>query len=730
MQRPDLPNIKDLVLVGGGHTHALVLRAWGMKPVAGVRLTLIDPNPTAPYSGMLPGHIAGHYDRAALEIDLVRLARFAGARLILGAVDRIDAEARRLHVPGRPPIAYDLVSLDVGVTARMAAVPGFAAHAVPAKPLDGFARAWAAYCDRDGPAKIAIIGGGVAGVELALAAAHRMRTLGRKAEVTVIDRGTILASTAQPVRRRLSAAMDRYGIATRPDAQVTEMRADGVQLAHGPGVAADFVIGAAGAVPHPWVAETGMATERGYLSVDEHLRSLSHPDVYGAGDCVHLSHAPRPKAGVYAVRAAPVLLNNLRAALTGSARRAFHPQKDFLKLISLGEKSALAEKSGIAVAGPAMWRWKNRIDRSFMDRLRILPKADAPALPRPAAKGLATAVKGPPPCGGCGAKLGAAALAPLAGLWNAAGTSDAAAGILVGIGDDAAVVRVGGARQAVSTDHIRAFAGDLALVTQAAALHAMGDLWAMGATPETALAQVILPRLSPDLQARTLAEVMQSATDICAAEGVEIVGGHSSMGTEAVIGFTVMGEMTRDPIGLGGARAGDALILTRPVGIGTVLAAEMRGRADGAAVAEVWALMTRSQSDAARVLAPVAHAMTDVTGFGLAGHLAALATASGLGAELDLDAVPLLGAARALADRGIRSSLFAENRAGLADRISPPDDARAPLLFDPQTCGGLLAALPQGQAQTALRDLRALGHDAAIVGRMVGDTTAITVTTR
>lgn len=713
MHRPDLPRIRDLVFVGGGHTHALVLRSWGMKPVAGVRLTLINPGPTAPYSGMLPGHIAGHYDRAALEIDLVRLARFAGARIVLGAVEGIDLQAQRLHVPGRAPIAFDIASLDVGITSRMDALPGFADHATPAKPLETFARRWEEFCAGHGAARISVIGGGVAGAELALACAHRMKTLGRKASVTVIDRGQVLGAASPAVQRRLMAAMADHGIAVMADTPVAEVRAGGVLLETGRMVEADFIIGAAGAVPHPWLAETGLATERGYVSVDATLRSVSHPTIYGAGDCVHLTHAPRPKAGVYAVRAAPILFHNLRAEVAGGPRKTFRPQKDFLKLISLGRKSALAEKSGIALSGPAMWRWKNRIDQGFMDRFRDLPQPPARALPHPAARGLATLLDGPAPCGGCGAKLGAAALAPLTTLSPARGD------VMTGIGDDAAVLNIGGTRQAVSTDHIRAFADDPVLVARAAALHAMGDLWAMGARPETALAQIILPRLSPELQARTMAEMMEAARDVFAAEGVQIIGGHSSMGAEAVVGFTVMGAVDDAPIGLDGARPGDALILTRPLGIGTVLAAEMQGRAAGDDVAGVWTMMTTPQSDAARLLAPAAHAMTDVTGFGLAGHLGAMCRASGLGAEIILGAVPVLPAALKLAEAGVRSSLHADNQTAMAGQIDRIYDARAMLLHDPQTCGGLLAAVPEGAAPGLVGRIRALGHDAAIIGHLI-----------
>src|SRR6056297_722940 len=205
--QPGIPLVKDLVFVGGGHTHALVLRKWGMRPVPGVRLTLINPGLTAPYTGMLPGHIAGHYDRDALDIDLVRLARFAGARVILGAVDLIDPVARRVSVPGRPPIAYDLLSIDIGITSEMAGLRGFAEHGVPAKPLAGFADRWAGFCMRDGPARIAVIGGGVAGVELALACAHRLGQLGRKADLALIDRGAVLDRATPRAKARLMSAM-------------------------------------------------------------------------------------------------------------------------------------------------------------------------------------------------------------------------------------------------------------------------------------------------------------------------------------------------------------------------------------------------------------------------------------------------------------------------------------------------------------------------------------------
>ncbi|WP_186201976.1 FAD-dependent oxidoreductase, partial [Jannaschia seosinensis] len=182
--RHDIPITRDAVLVGGGHTHALVLRRWGMDPLPGVRLTLINPGPTAAYSGMLPGHVAGHYTRDDLDIDLVRLARFAGARLIDGAVTGIDAAARVLRVGARE-VPYDVAALDVGVTSQMPSMPGFAEHGVPAKPLGAFAARWDAFLSQGASGAVAVIGGGIAGVELSLAAAHALRARGREPRVTV-----------------------------------------------------------------------------------------------------------------------------------------------------------------------------------------------------------------------------------------------------------------------------------------------------------------------------------------------------------------------------------------------------------------------------------------------------------------------------------------------------------------------------------------------------------------
>jgi selenide,water dikinase len=708
MKKP-VPLTRDLVLIGGGHTHALVLRKWGMEPLPGVRLTVINPGPTAPYSGMLPGFVAGHYGRDDLDIDLVQLARFSGARIIPGRAIGLDPQARTIMVAGRGEIAYDVASVDIGITSEMPGLPGFADHGIPAKPLGRFATQWEAFRAETSTPSVAVIGGGVAGAELAMAMAHALRKGGHDPSVHLIDRGEVLEEFAPPARTRLLAALEDEAVVPIEQADVVEVTAQSVRLADGREIPSHFTTGAAGAHPQGWLAETGLDSHAGSLSVGPTLQTSS-PDVFAVGDCAHLAFDPRPKAGVFAVREAPVLHHNLVAHLSGRPLRRFKPQKDYLKLISLGGQTALAEKLGTARRGRLLWRWKDRIDRTFMRRFRDLP-AMAPEPPARAARGVAELMGRAPLCSGCGAKVGGAALTTALEGLPTPGRDD----VISLPGDDAAVLSVGGTRQVLATDHLSAVTEDPALMARIAAIHALGDVWAMGAVPQSALISLILPRMTPALQARTLAEITRAASDVMAQAGAEIVGGHTSQGAEMTIGFTVTGLADAAPITVRGARAGDALILTKPIGSGTILAAEMRGKARGGDVLACFDAMVQGQGEASRLLHD-AHAMTDVTGFGLAGHLSAICRASGTGAVLD--ALPVLPGALDLAEAGVRSTLFDDN-VGNALPLTGPEGALRDLLFDPQTCGGLLAAVAGDAAETTCAALCAAGYPARVIGRVI-----------
>jgi selenide,water dikinase len=290
-------------------------------------------------------------------------------------------------------------------------------------------------------------------------------------------------------------------------------------------------------------------------------------------------------------------------------------------------------------------------------------------------------------------------------------------------GDDAAVLKQpGGGFQVISADHLRALIHDPALMARIAAVHALGDIWAMGAQPQAALSSIVLPHMSQQLQTRTLQEITAAAREIFDRAGAAIVGGHTTMGAEMTIGFTVTGTRETQPISLSGAQAGDCLVLTRPIGSGIIMAAHMEGAAAGADVTQALDEMAEPQDRQAFHLRR-ANAMTDVTGFGLAGHIAAICRASHLSAEIFTDAVPTYSGARDLSDRGVQSSLFQPN----VDN-APTRGRRDPLVYDPQTAGGLLAALSPTEAQVAINNMAAEGKKTWIIGRLTegeGPTTLV-----
>jgi selenide, water dikinase len=438
-----------------------------------------------------------------------------------------------------------------------------------------------------------------------------------------------------------------------------------------------------------------------------------------------MDQSPRPKAGVFAVRQAPILFANLQAALSGQRLRSFRPQKDYLKLVSLGTQRAVAEKWGLSLSLPGLWSWKDQIDRQFLDRLSppIIPM-DRQTHDGPVALGVIALEQAQPLCGGCGSKVGPEVLQDALCDLKAPRRSD----IVRGRGDDAAILTVGSVQQVLTCDHFRAFTLDPYILAQITANHALGDIWAMGADPQGALASLILPPMSEAKQTETVREIMAGLQTALTAAGADIVGGHTSLGAELTVGLTLTGLMgEREPIGLSGAKPGDRLILTKPIGVGIIMAAEMRGLAKGAWVAASLSQMLQSSGPASAILRTSANAMTDITGFGLAGHLQTLLEQSNLSGQISLEAVPWCQGAIALAKDGVHSSIYPQT-SKLAERMTAEASLRADprfaLLFDPQTAGGLLASVPADQVDGLLAQMTAQGQPAWVIGTVSSASTA------
>jgi selenide, water dikinase len=380
-----MPTLKDLVLVGGGHAHVHVLKSFGLSPIPGLRITLIARDVETPYSGMLPGFIAGHYTREQCHIDLAALTRFAGARLVHDEAVGLDLLRQRVLCQRESAIGYDVLSLDIGSTPHLRSVPGAVEHATPAKPIDGLADRWQKILGRmrwdENRVRFVTVGGGAAGVELTLAMRYRLRGLLRQqarnldiVRFTLVTRRSILQGHNPNVRNCFRDVLEARGVELIENSAVREVTDRVVLCASGRRIDFDELIWVTQAGAASWLGETGLdLDEAGFIKVNASLQSVNAPNVFAAGDIASNVDYPRPKAGVFAVRQGPPLAENLRRAVKRAALLPFEPQTKFLSLISTGDHSAVASRSRLAAQGTTIWYLKDWIDRRWMRQYQNLP---------------------------------------------------------------------------------------------------------------------------------------------------------------------------------------------------------------------------------------------------------------------------------------------------------------------------------------------------------------------
>jgi len=368
--------VRRLLLVGAGHAHLHVLRTLARAPLDGVRVTLVNPFRRYHYSGMVPGYLQGTYAEAELAIDLPPLCAAAGAELWLGRAERVETAARRVRVDGEA-LDFDLLSLDVGSEPAGLDVPGACEHARHLRPMGDALAIRSAVDDRaravragGAPVRVTVVGGGAGAVEVALALHRRIVAEGGRAAVTIVEREEgVVADYAPEARARLTSVLTARGITLVLGRTVTAVQPRGVLLDAGGRRTSDVTVWATGAAPPGLLARSDLPTRDGYLLVDATLRAADGAPVWGAGDCVTLlDHPEVPKAGVFAVRQAPVLAHNLLAALRGGAPRAYRPQRHFLSLINTADGRAFYRWHGLSGRSRLAWLLKDAIDRRWVRR--------------------------------------------------------------------------------------------------------------------------------------------------------------------------------------------------------------------------------------------------------------------------------------------------------------------------------------------------------------------------
>ena len=694
----------------------------GMNPLPGVAVTLVSESSVIPYSAMVPGHIAGDYALDQITIDLIRLCRNVSVRFVAARATGIDIAARKVRFADRPELSYDVLSLGVGSSCVRPIGLERGESSWLMRPLTSLLERMDSLERKlrqtSKPFHLVMIGGGASGCELS--AAIRQRFFGfTNFHLTLLQSSDRLLPQFPAKAANLFAnVLAEKNVAVRCNARVTGGDEKTLELNSTERLPYDAVLWATNAAPPDLLQASGLQLNSdGFLLVHDSLQSLSDPAIFGTGDCIGLeSHPDLLKNGVYAVRQGGILFDNVARFLHDEPLTPFSPQRRCLCLLNTCDGAAIFNY------GPLVWkgrlaRWiKSRIDAAWIDGFNpplgsfSAEEQDEPVQMR---------------CGGCGNKISSDILAAV--LKRIDVGEDARVLLGVRAGEDASVHRVrpelfGDPARLVevqTVDYFKAFVDDPYLFGRIAALNATSDLYAMNARPFTALAIATLPYARGPVQEAMLYELLAGAVHSLRALGVTLTGGHTTEGSELALGFAVTGFAEEDRLfRKSKLQEGDLLILTKPLGCGALLAAWMRGELRASWFDALVATMLIANDRAGQIFARYdVEACTDVTGFGLAGHLLEMLDASKVGAQLHAAKVPLYAGFIDVVQRGIVSTLHRDN----AKANCRVQGAAAPdWLFDPQTSGGLIAGVRPKVADEVIQALHSAGcNDAAIIGTVV-----------
>ncbi len=682
------------MLVGGGHSHALLIHMFKNEPLSGVRIILISDAYHVPYSGMLPGYLAGLHSYDETHIDLFKLCTWAGVEFVHARVESIGPKEKRVYLNGRPTISYDVLSIDIGSTPKMGDVPGASAFATGVKPVPQFLKVFdgmIAQIDagRLSEQSVVIVGGGAAGVEVALGLRRR---IGRSNNVHLVHRGKdVLNDKPIHVRKKLHKILSKSGVVLHLGSPVQKVEKGLLFMPDG-NVKFDFLYWMTQASPAPWLRTCGLdLDDAGFILVKDTLQTKSYDNIFATGDIASVEAYPRPKAGVFAVRQAKPLAENLRLVLSGLPAESFKPQSQFLTIIGTGDEYAVAVRGIFSISGAWVWRWKVRIDRKFMHQFEHLFRPNTAR--------------------------------------NLTVSENARADWLAKKEDLPPIEAVVGKRALHHREYLSAVVTDPFLFGDIAVNHCANEILAAGGTLQNAEVYLQIPdsdeRVAEYQQSLLMSGVRASLNRFAVDIEIERI----SKASELAVGLSLHGSVSHsDILCKGGLRKGDVLILTKPLGNGLIFAASAQLRAKGRWVEQAITNMVSPGSNAVAVAVRLkASACIHISRLGLAGHLVEMLEANSppiqLSLRLKIAAIPLLYGVRECLAQGIESELAALNVAYVNERVTLKTATHArelfPILFDPQISGGFLFAVGEKDRDRALEELNRIGvHSASIIGRV------------
>ena len=748
MNKNAMPVVSDLVLLGGGHANIQVLKMMAMNPLGGLRITLISDQTHSPYSGMIPGYLAGYYAYEDCHFDLRRLCEELGLRFIKAKIIGIDPQRKKIRLENRADLSYDCASINVGIEPRsiekLAQESAF--KIIPLKPISQFITHWdqlmadlKVYKGNDSLA-LAVVGAGAAGVEISIILKMLIDKNQWNATVSLIHRhDTLVSEKDRQAQNQLLKTLNALNINFYQNTEVLEAQENGLVLKGANGLVHTDVfyralIATQAAAPK-WFKNSGLPVNQdGFLKVTEKLLVENEDSLFAVGDCIHFSPSPLKKAGVYAVRQGMTLEHNIRAFFTQqSSLKTFYPKKNVLSLITIGDKKALVHQdsaSFLRVLSPELlWIVKDWIDKRFMARFQaktftVNPGQVSKVMPVPKSS-LVPEDWQDNTCGGCGSKLGASTLTQSLNKLTIPQDDF----VLLGVkdGEDCALTQVSKNTLCLqSIDQFRSFISDPYLLGQIATQHALSDIYAMGGVAKTAQVGLTLCAAAEKIHGEDIFQVMSGVLDSLTKNATALVGGHTGEGAELAIAIAVQGEVApKQVLRKQLTQPGNQLILTKPIGTGVIFAANMLAQANGKWVdAAILSMLQSNKTTLETIQSFTVSGCTDITGFGLLGHAVEMLDKSSdntLGIKIDYKAIPLFDGVNQLFEKGYFASIADKNHQSLRPVLSTEVNIQNfPALFDPQTSGGLLFSVPFHQTEGCLKALHQKGiSNACVIGEVI-----------
>lgn len=708
----------ELVLVGGGHSHIQVIKKFAMNPLQGVRLTLVSDTYYAPYSGMLPGYLAGWYDYETAHFDLASICQKAGIRFICDKVIGLDTKKKEISFQTRPSMSFDFVSVNVGITPTPLRVADTDRdHFLSLKPISKLLSQWKLKIDEmlhnDSIQKIALIGAGASSVEIAVI----LKLLNRKnpKEITIYQKSSdLLRGHSRATKKILENTLKQHQIKLMTGVEIVSYQNKKLMSLDNREFSADLVFCSTHASAPQWFKNTDLKLKDGFIQTDQYLRAEGSSFVFASGDCIEFSSKSLLKSGVYAVRQGPVLAENLRRSILKESLKKYRPQKNVLALITTDEKKAMASWGPIGFQFPGLWKLKDWIDHRFMNRFKEIPSMMKLEI------ALDQNNEEINYCGGCGSKVESAVIREV--FSELKDKADIATDF---DSDDAAVVSsYNNHYQLSSVDGFRSFITDPYLMAQIALNHSLNDLYAMGAKPKTVQSVMMLNRNSQELRKNDFKQMIFGVTDYLKHSGAKLVGGHTMENLQESFVFEVSGELIQSQIKKKNTlKKGDHLLLTKPLGTGALFASHMFGSVRGCDISTAIEQMLLSHHLLLDLVQNEdVHAATDITGFGLIGHLSEMLYQSEFSILLKKDQIPVLAGYEDCVKRNEVSFLVKENLKSyfrfLKEMTFEDSRDNHSVLFDPQTCGGLVLSVKAENSPQLLKQIIDRGFHAAMIGQV------------